>query len=582
MMHNTRLPSPLPKSWIILGFILLLGLGLRAVLVPSGLPFLLYEDESIYLTKIMAFGYGDFNPHYFKKPTFFLYFHFAFFYLHYLFALLSGTLTSWAEFENVFWQEPSAPVICARSLSLLFSTASIGLVYAIGKRVFSATVGLSAAFLLAMYPTHIKLTPILISDIPALFFILLACWFALNIYDKGRWRDYLACAVAIGLTMSFKYNFFSAGFLVAAHSLRCWPKGSPLLPALKKVVLDRKLWIAFLGAGLVFVTLSPYVLLNFGQFYEHFAFERDHVLQRTMGLKRSAKAFVSLPKLLFKIMPRDASWGLHVLNLLGMLALGLTPVNRFFKKLFPAEYDWKKGWILLAFPLIFFLVIAQFRLVNAKYLLPLTPFLLLSGMALLSGLTHQLVSRVKAPAAWLTPVLLSFLLLTVSQPLWSKALASSQGHLNATHLLPLTQKKLVLQLTLGQRLLIEKHTFPARSLPVLQNSLPGITLLQMGQPETTVGTVKSFQPDYVLINPQTIRDGEGHNILRFPPDYYAYLRQHFETVGIFTPYGTQAIIDYPSDAEDYLALYQAVAQYGKHHKSIPTNPGPVLLLLKKS
>ena len=263
-MLNTLFAKSSPyRVLIFLGFILLFALVLRAALVPYGLPFLLHEDESIYLTKIMAFGYGDFDPHYFKKPTFFLYFHFAFFYLHYLWAVFMGSFSSWANFETGFWQDPSAPVIFARSITVFFSVASVALVYAIGKRVFSTSVGLGAALLLAVHPTHVKFTPILISDIPALFFILLSAYFALNIYDKGRWRDYLCCAVAIGLTISFKYNFFSVGFLAMAHLLRSWPKDASMLQSLKKGGFGSQAMGRIIGGRLVVSVLISLYYFRF-------------------------------------------------------------------------------------------------------------------------------------------------------------------------------------------------------------------------------------------------------------------------------------------------------------------------------
>ena len=283
---------------------------------------------------------------------------------------------------------------------------------------------------------------------------------------------------------------------------------------------------------------------------------------------------------------------LHVFNLLGVLLIGLTVRFNLFKSLFPQGYDWKKGWIVLSFPVLFFLVIAQFRLVNAKYLLPITPFLMMSGVLFISwGIQRfraYLRSLKTAPKAWtFMLVFVSFvmnlaLFFYVFQPLALKSLASVTGHLNSNNILVVTQELLVTVLKPDKRLLLEKFTFPARSFSMMEKNFEGIELLQMGEPETTVKTLKTFQPDYILINPKSIKDGDNHPMLRFPPDYYAYLRQHFETVAIITPYDRQAKIDYPSDAEDYLALYQAVRAYGKANKKRSQSPGPVLLLLKKS
>ena len=110
---------------VLLGLILLLALGLRGVLVPHGLPMLFHEDEPIYFFRTMAFGHGDWDPHYFKKPSFFLYLYFAFYYALYTVQHLLGYALSWSGFEHTFWQNPTAVAWVGRSLSVLFSVASV-------------------------------------------------------------------------------------------------------------------------------------------------------------------------------------------------------------------------------------------------------------------------------------------------------------------------------------------------------------------------------------------------------------------------------------------------------------------------
>src|SRR5690606_6092804 len=134
------------------------ALCLRIPLIQQGLPLLVHEDEPIYLRHAMSFGYGDWNPGYFKKPSFFLYFYSAFYHLVYLYT----PFLTWGEFDRAFWQDPTLVVSVGRMITTLFAAGSVFLLYRIGARLFSTAVGLIAALLLAVDPVHVQFSPIVI------------------------------------------------------------------------------------------------------------------------------------------------------------------------------------------------------------------------------------------------------------------------------------------------------------------------------------------------------------------------------------------------------------------------------------
>ncbi len=568
-----KCPFTSPQCWLLLG-ILVLGLVLRGSLLSYGLPLLLYEDEPIYFNKIMAFGYGDFDPDYFKKPTFFLYFHFFFYYLYFIIGYYFFGLKSWGLLEHQFWQDPTTLALIGRSITLVFSVGSIGLIYLLGRRVFSPAVGLIAALLLALHTTHIQYTPIVIADIPSLFFILITAWLALGIYENGRWRDYLFCGASIALVMSFKYNAFSAMFLISAHLLRYFPDGwRHLKENLASALKDKRLWVSLALAGGLFVALSPYVILNFDKFNEHLTFEKSHMLQRTMELDRSFKPFVSLPMLLFKIIPRDISWPLYVTAMLGLAAGLLWPLipERLCRDPGPS---YARVLILLSFPLTFLTVVSQFRLVNAKYVLPITPFLMIMAAFFAVWLVRHFIRK---PA--LSGLISGALILLAAFPLWTDTLAYVT-HRQKPDTLALAQEDLRKHLEPNNRLLLEKFTFPSWSRPVLEAILSESQVLQMGEPETSAATVREFNPDYILINPQPIKDPEGKKLLRFSADYYTYLKQHYRVVRVISPYGLfgEKRLSRVESAQqqDYLGIYLQIEA-----SSEAENPGPTLFLLKR-
>ena len=55
------------KSLILLA-IIFLGISMRIIGIDFGLPFLLHNDEPVVVNYALAYGTGDFNPHFFKVP----------------------------------------------------------------------------------------------------------------------------------------------------------------------------------------------------------------------------------------------------------------------------------------------------------------------------------------------------------------------------------------------------------------------------------------------------------------------------------------------------------------------------------
>jgi len=81
-------------------------------------------------------------------------------------------------------------------IPLLFSLASIILIYKIGKKYFNPDVGLLSAFLLAIFPMDILLSTALMGDVPAMFFCSLSMFMLFE--KKYSWS---------GIWLGFAYLF---------------------------------------------------------------------------------------------------------------------------------------------------------------------------------------------------------------------------------------------------------------------------------------------------------------------------------------------------------------------------------------
>lgn len=433
---------------IALGIIVLLAVGVRGVLVNAGLPLLLYEDEPIYYRYALDFGLGNWHADYFNKPGFFLYFYGFFYFLkyqlgHWLNA--SPAFLSWANYLAAFGRDPGLVAITGRWVSVLLAGGTVALLGRLGWRLFGAGIGLAAAAWLAGALVHVRISPIVIADIPALFFILLAALLAIRVYEQGRWRDYLLCATVITLAISFKYNVFTVFFLLAAHSLAAWSPSSILsispnalneetpvgavsgaAERLPNTSLDTafsakrirrpwlafpRFWIALLGIPLLFVLLNPMTLLHFADFRKDIALEKKHMLLRHVNV------ITSIPS------PTTPQKPTRILNQPTHFSKQPVPKRRakswqwmasfpaIFFRIFPKTLGWplyalgliaipyflRKGphqrRAVLAFPLVFLLAVLQFQLINAKYLLPVIVFWVLFAFAFLHSIVQAVADK---------------------------------------------------------------------------------------------------------------------------------------------------------------------------------------------
>ena len=83
--------------------ILALGLALRLAGVSFGLPHLYHADEPIVVNHALAYGTGDFHPHFFKIPPLVSYLLFLFYGLSYLVGKGIGLFQNVGDFELLFF-----------------------------------------------------------------------------------------------------------------------------------------------------------------------------------------------------------------------------------------------------------------------------------------------------------------------------------------------------------------------------------------------------------------------------------------------------------------------------------------------
>ena len=563
-------PSPV---WVwVLGVLLLVAFVLRILIVRHGLPMLLYEDEPIYLDHALRFGLGDWDLHYFKKPSFFLYFYGFFYGLVWLFS----PFLSWKSYVDAFWEDPALVASTGRIVSVLFATGTVWLTYRIGKRLFTPLVGLAAAFLLAVNPTHLQISPIVISDIPSLCCIVASAWFALDVVEKGRWRDYLLCAGLIALTVSFKYNVFTASFLVAAHFVRAKEQSTGAPFPWRQVLLDRKLWGSLLAIPAIFFLLNPLALVNASTFFEHLNTERLHMLQRKGGEAGPGWRFMaSFGKIFARILPDLINWAPYAVGFAGVPWL-----------LWRYRF---RAWVLLALPVVFILVVSQFRLINAKYLLPVLPFWCLAAAVVLQDALFWLVARLK----FSQPLAVVFFI-----PLWLgiswTSLHDSLMHVKVFQRPDTRNHALIIlrdRVQLGERVFSEPDTVPLeprffRSMVTIGDWRGnGFDMLVKDDMQMANIDIREVRPDYVLmiLKAKKFTDQHGNEAYRmvYQPAYYQYVQANYQWVQLFSPLKLDvddATLKRIQAQKGFVALTRAIKD---HEEGKRRNAGPLMLLMKR-
>ena len=230
----------------LLALILLSGLALRVVYALSEPNIARFEDEKHALDNVVGIVLdGSLRPvkNYYPSPVFNL--------PPSALVALSNALHRFTGDRRFLAVDdegvchPAAFLLC-RLLMAAYGTLALWLAFLIGRRLFSARVGLLAAAMLAFTPWMIHSSGNFKPDPLLLLTVLLAFWASLRAAADLRLRSYLIAGVAIALAASSKLT----GALIAV----------PLVLATILGWRERRRWALLAAAGAT--TLVSFVLLN--------------------------------------------------------------------------------------------------------------------------------------------------------------------------------------------------------------------------------------------------------------------------------------------------------------------------------
>jgi len=343
--------------------VLVLALALRLKGVGWGLPFsFVNADESMVVPKAFGVARGGLNPQFFYYPS-------LFFYLVGGVYLLAAPVLWAVQHANPlamgsFVVDPGPYFLLARLFSVAAGTASVYLLYRIGREAFGRPAGLVAALFLAVAPLHVAYSHMAVTDVTATALSLLALLLLLQAARGGGRRRLIAGAVAAGLATSTKYNL--GGLVLPATIAAVYvcrgEVGRRVAAGGRAALLWPRLLLARVYAPilLAFVSGSPFVVLDAGHFLHDFLRQNRIMDRGWLGFENAGNGF----------------WYNLEVNLGG--TLGVVLVVLAVAGLGWALWRHTTVDLLLApYALAYFVYISTWKELADRYLLPILPLLLL-------------------------------------------------------------------------------------------------------------------------------------------------------------------------------------------------------------
>ena len=242
---------------LLLAVILAVAFGLRVWGITTGLPQSYVADEYDFVHAVLRMMKGgDLNPHSWYHPSLQPYLALATYTVVFLLEVPRGRWShvhQIAEEDMLYW---------GRFTGVMAGTATVLATYLLARRIFGARVALLAAALMAVFPAAVQHSQYNKPDPVLALMTTVSVLVILAYLERGGNARALAAGVAIGLSLSAKYNgiVVVVPFVLAA----AFRRGRRLLTA-----PDLYLGAAGIVAG--FVIGCPFFLSEFNLFLDHVA-----------------------------------------------------------------------------------------------------------------------------------------------------------------------------------------------------------------------------------------------------------------------------------------------------------------------
>lgn len=388
--------------------LILLSVFLRLLGIWHSFPFILHPDEPTIVRSALEIRF-DPNPGHFDWPHLYIYINY---FVYMIFAHFRDLLVSinlkgvLSPIFPLLWDDNLIFYLISRFLTSLIGALTIVPVFLTAKGIFNKSVGYLAAATLAITPYHIWHSQYSMGDVPMMFCIAWALYFASKILTNSDSKNYILSGLFIGLAASLKYNGGLTAIIVPlAHILRIhnFQKTRTYIDIKGLKSLCMSGLFAFLG----FIFGTPYALFDYATF------------SRTDGPKGAFWQFTNVGKVSFHTqlskfgnffftkLPDDFGYTPLIMYLIGLLFILLFLGSKSYHLSFIKKH--LSHLVFLYLPSLFlFFYIAGFEKSRSHYYFVAYPYVVIISAFILENL--RLCLRKNKPKL-LFPVLLLYFII---------------------------------------------------------------------------------------------------------------------------------------------------------------------------
>lgn len=370
-------PSFLKKHYILI-IILSVASLLRVVGIYFGYPYALNFDEMQDIPNALNMLQ---NVH--LKPPHYIHGSF-YFYFYEFFALvffLGGK--SLGAYKNAWDINPIDLIIFCRFISAAIGTITVYFTYLVGKRLYSNTIGIIAAALLATNFLHVMVSHYATQDALLTLIVLITFYLAIKAYHRDRLSSYItlgiSCGVATATSMIGIISIVWVFFIVYHHG---------------KHLALKKLLYAGSASLVTFLLLSPYFILDFATYFADVKYTID--FYNTGENAEFASDLNGIPTWLW--------WGKYLTSIGLLWPLSLTVLVGTVYLIKKPSTD---TFLLLSYPILCTIILLGHSVRYDRNVTHLLPFItLISAITIIKFIKHM---GLWAPRKWINNCFIAFL-----------------------------------------------------------------------------------------------------------------------------------------------------------------------------
>ncbi len=263
-----------------------------------------------------------------------------------------------------------------RTLMALTDTATIYLIYLIGRRLYGKTAGLLAAAFSAFTVLQIQPAHFFAVDSASATFTFLALYGAIRMAQDRTVGAAVVAGLGAGLAVACKFSaapIALAPIVAAVIAARQAPEEDRICARNQAV---RHLFIAGLVAMVCFVVTSPYVLLDFDNFWQAVVVEQGGMVSGARDMPFTRQYRGTLPYIYF--IEQQIRWGMGwPLGLVAVAGFAWVLIRALRRRALPGES------IILSWIVPYFGITGLFLAKFMRYMIPVTPLWVLFGAGML-------------------------------------------------------------------------------------------------------------------------------------------------------------------------------------------------------